>query len=75
MEQSLAKLVAHINESIDERKFCRVFDNTLSEHWPRKPDPQDEQAKAIRAFAKSQGWSVTIMQRGLTATFKKLPEA
>lgn len=71
----LEELVAHIHTSIGERKYCRVFDETLNKHWPRKPDPQDQQAKAIQAFAKHHGWSVTIMKRGITATFRKLPKA
>jgi hypothetical protein len=48
-----------------------VFENKLSVVWPRAYE-YDGRIKEIEAFAKANGWSVSISDPGLRLIFKKL---
>jgi len=52
-------------------QICTVFENKLAVVWPRAYD-HDSRIKEIKAFAKANGWSVSISDPGIQLTFKKL---
>jgi hypothetical protein len=64
-------LANHIRGRLRDHIFCTVFENTLSGVWPR-PHEHDCRIKEIEAFAKANGWTVTISDPGIRLTFKKL---
>jgi len=48
-----------------------VYENQLSIIWPRAYE-HDSRIKEIEAFAKANGWSVSISDPGIRLTFKTL---
>jgi hypothetical protein len=74
----LKTLTEHIAAQLDERTFCVVFENDLKRCWPSNPMAEDEGNSEIHRFAKSHGWSATILEGvfGTRAIFQKLePDA
>lgn len=64
-------LAALIRKRLGDHVLCTVFENKLSVVWPRAYE-HDSRIKEIEAFAKANGWSVSISDPGLRLTFKKL---
>ena len=64
-------LAALIKKRLGDHVLCTVFENRLSVVWPRDYE-HDSRIKEIEAFAKANGWSVSISDPGLRLTFKKL---
>jgi hypothetical protein len=54
-------LAEHIERRLKERAFCIVFEDEIERFWPRKNLASAEREKQIQAFAKSHGWSVSIL--------------
>jgi hypothetical protein len=67
-EKALAEL---IKKRLEDHILCTVFENSLSVVWPRAYE-HDSRIKEIEAFAKANGWSVSISDPGIRLTFKKL---
>jgi hypothetical protein len=67
-EKALAKL---IRNRLGDHVTCAVYENQLSIIWPRVYE-HDSRIKEIEAFAKVNGWSVSISDPGIRLTFKKL---
>lgn len=63
-------LAALIRNRLGDHVLCTVFENRLSVVWPR-PYERDRRIKKIEAFAKANGWSVSISDPGIRLTFKK----
>jgi len=57
----MQKLATLIDERLKERSFCLVFAPDLERCWPSKTFARAEQAEQIQAFAKSNGWSVSVL--------------
>ena len=67
-EKALAEA---IKKRLGDHVKCSVFENNLSVVWPRACK-HDSRIKQIEAFAKANGWSVSISDPGIRFTFKKL---
>ena len=67
-EKELAEL---IRKRLGNHVTCAVYENNLSVVWPRAYE-HDSRIKEIEAFAKANGWSVSITDPGIRLTFKKL---
>ena len=67
-KKALAEL---IRKRLGDHILCTVFENRLAVVWPRDYE-HDSRIKEIEAFAKANGWSVSISDPGLRLTFKKL---
>ena len=65
-------LAKHIRERLESRMSCTVFEDSLARVWPVGEVVDSKRAERIRAFAKSNGWAVTIHEAGNRAVFKKL---
>ena len=67
-EKALAKL---IRDRLGNHVTCTVFESELSFVW-RRAYEHDSRIKEIEAFAKANGWRVSISDPGIRLTFKKL---
>jgi len=54
-------LAKHIERRLKERAFCIVFEDEIDRCWSRKSVGRTEREEQIQAFAKSRGWSVSIL--------------
>jgi hypothetical protein len=57
----LKNLAEHIADHLGKRGFCLVFAAELERCWPRETFARAEQQEQIQAFAKSNGWSVSVL--------------
>jgi hypothetical protein len=64
------ELAALIRNRLGNHVTCTVFESNLSVVWPRAYE-HDSRIKEIEAFAKANGWSVSITDPGIRLTFKK----
>jgi len=66
-------LAENIADRLREREFCLVFAAELERYWPSQRIDRAEQEKQIQVFAKSHGWSVSVldMDEGFRAIFRK----
>ncbi len=56
------ELAKHIERTLKEREFCLVFEDELERCWPsQKMDDPSERENQIQAFAKSHGWSASVL--------------
>jgi hypothetical protein len=60
----LNTLAERIAEHLKERGFCLVFEADLDHCWPGDTMDSVEQGRQIRAFAKSHGWTVSVVDIG-----------
>jgi hypothetical protein len=67
-------LTERIIERLNTHKSCTVFENELSRVWPCQDKERQQRHALIKAFAKSHGWSATILDPGIRVTFRKLKE-
>ena len=65
------ELAALIRNRLGNHVACAVYENNLSVVWPRAYE-HDSRIKEIEAFAKANGWSVSITDPGIRLTFTKL---
>jgi hypothetical protein len=70
----LKTLAKHIAAQLDKRAFCVVFKDDLKRCWPSNQMSPEERNGEIQCFAKSQGWSATILEGvfGTRAIFQRL---
>jgi hypothetical protein len=66
-EKGLARLISN---RLGDHVTCTVFENELSVVWQRAYK-HDSRIKEIEAFAKANGWSVSISDPGIRLTFKR----
>jgi hypothetical protein len=69
------ELAKFVRERLDKRKYCMIFENRLEPCWLSekvKTAPRTSREKKIRAFAKANGWTAVIHDRGLSVVFKKI---
>ena len=71
-EGCLERLAKHIARQLKERKFCLVFEDQLERCWPSERIKRAERESQIQAFAKSRGWSASILDSdsGIRAIFR-----
>ena len=65
------ELAKHVRDRLGDHVHCTVFESKLAVVWPRAYET-DSRVKEIEAFAKANGWSVSIADPGIRITFKKL---
>jgi len=70
----LKALAEYIAAQLEERPFCVVFEDALKRGWPSNPMEPAKRNSEIRDFAKSRGWSATILEGvfGMRAIFQRL---
>ena len=70
----LKDLAKYIAAQLEERPFCVVFEDALKRCWPTDPMEPAKRNSEIRDFAKSRGWSATILEGvfGTRAIFQRL---
>ena len=69
------ELATFVQERLDKRKYCMIFENRLEPCWPAetvKTAPRIAREKEIHAFAKANGWTAEIHDPGLSVIFKKV---
>lgn len=68
----LNELTKRISGQLKERGFCLVFAAELERCWPSEEIEAVEREREIEAFAKSNGWSVSILDvdSGTRAIFR-----
>jgi hypothetical protein len=66
-------LAEHIADHLSTRAFCLVFAPELERCWPSKNLARAEQEEQIEAFARSHGWSVSVLDigYGIRAIFRR----
>ena len=57
----MKKLAEHIADNVGKHGFCLVFAAELERYWPSETFARAEQEEQIQAFAKSNGWSVSVL--------------
>jgi len=66
------ELAKFVQERLEMRKWCMVFENRLELCWPAEKSAADvAREKEIREFAKANGWTAEIHDAGLSVIFKK----
>jgi len=53
-------LAKHVERRLKERAFCVVFEDEIECCWSQGNLGDTERREQIQAFAKSQGWTVSI---------------
>jgi hypothetical protein len=71
----MGALARRVVERLKSRKSCTLFENDLEGLWPRDNKVESQRAEQIQAFAKTNGWSATILDPGIRVTFRKIDEA
>ncbi|MGZ5545883.1 MAG: hypothetical protein ACXWIU_14550, partial [Limisphaerales bacterium] len=64
-------LCNRINQRINVRGYCVVYDHELGHIWPPEAALREKQIQLIERFAEQNGLAVTIRDTGINATFKK----
>ncbi len=59
---------------MSEHKFCTVFEKELGGVWPFVDETREARFAEIKAFAKTRGWSATILDPGIRVTYRRLDE-
>ncbi|HEX4667287.1 MAG TPA: hypothetical protein VH207_11865 [Chthoniobacterales bacterium] len=68
-------LTRQIRHRLETHKFCTIFERDLGKAWPYVDKARENRFAEIKAFARSQGWSATILDPGIRVTFRKVPES
>jgi hypothetical protein len=71
MDDFRDNLCTRINQRIEARGFCVVYDNDLGRLSRPLADFRKQQIRAIQSFAAENGLAVTIRDTRLNATFTK----
>ena len=67
------ELAKFVQERLEMRKWCMVFENRLKLCWAAEKSAADvAREKEIREFAKANGWTAEIHDPGLSVIFKKV---
>jgi hypothetical protein len=66
-------LCSRINERINVRGFCVVYDHELARICPPEAALRQKQIRVIEKFAAKHGLAVSVREIGINATFKKPP--
>lgn len=65
-------LIRRVREYLEVANSYTAFDMELEPILPDEKVHHAERARSIHAFAKKNGWSATILDPGIRATFRKL---
>jgi hypothetical protein len=57
---NLDTLAKHIEQQMEKREFCVVFDDEIERCWSSKKLRGTDRHREIQAFAESRGWSGSI---------------
>lgn len=68
-------LTRQIRHRLETHKFCTIFERDLGKVWPYVDKARERRFSEIKAYARAQGWSATILDPGIRVTFRKLPNA
>jgi hypothetical protein len=68
-------LTRQIRHRLETHKFCTIFERDLAKVWPYVDKARERRFSEIKAYARSRGWSATILDPGIRVTFRKLPKA
>jgi hypothetical protein len=68
-------LTRQIRHRLETHKFCTIFERDLARVWPYVDKARERRFSEIKAYARAQGWSATILDPGIRVTFRKLPKA
>ncbi|HEY4256146.1 MAG TPA: hypothetical protein VGM66_02920 [Candidatus Udaeobacter sp.] len=71
MDDLKNELCKRINQRINVRGYCVVYDHELGHIWPPEAALREKQIQFIERFAEQNGLAVTIRDTGINATFKK----
>jgi hypothetical protein len=71
MDDLKNELCKRINQRINVRGYCVVYDHELGHIWPPEAALREKQIQLIEKFAEQNGLAVTIRDTGINATFKK----
>jgi hypothetical protein len=71
MDDLKNELCKRINQRINVRGYCVVYDHELGHIWPPEAALREKQIQLIERFAEQNGLAVTIRDTGINATFKK----
>jgi len=55
------ELAKHIERSLKKRGFCLVLEDELERCWPSKKIKREDREEQIQDFAKSHGWTVSVL--------------
>ena len=66
----MKKLKKHIDERLEVKALCTVFQSDFNHIWPRPVD--SERMEKIRKFAEENNYSVKILDPGIRVIFRKL---
>jgi hypothetical protein len=69
------ELARFVRERVEKRKYCMIFERQLEPCWRAenvKSAARTAREKAIRTFAKANGWTAEIHDPGLSVVFKKI---
>jgi hypothetical protein len=66
-------LCNRINERINARGFCVIYDHELARICAPETALRQKQFRVIKRFAAKHGLAVSIREIGINATFKKPP--
>jgi hypothetical protein len=61
-DTSLDARAKHIEQQLNKRKFCVVFENDLKRCWPSRAMSPAKLNREIRHFAESHGWTAAILE-------------
>ena len=65
-----------INDRLVRKRFCTVFSNEISEHWPcGRTKAQEKRDAAIHDFAERNGLIAEIKDPGIRVIFRKASHA
>ena len=67
-------LAKHIQESLNNKKSCTIFESELERVWPSEKIKRLEREEKIRAFANAYGLTADIRDPGIRVIFKKAPK-
>jgi hypothetical protein len=67
-------LKERVREHLEVAKAYVAFNGELEYTWPSERIHSLARAKAIQAFAKSNGWSATIVDPGIRVIFRKVAD-
>ena len=68
-------LTRQIRHRLETHKFCTIFERDLGKVWPYVDKARERRFSEIKAYARAQGWSATILDPGIRVTFRKLANA
>ena len=67
-------LAEHIRKALTHIDSCTIFRPDVARVWPQIIEMTEQRNAAIQEFARQRGWTATIVDPGVTVTFRKDPQ-